>query len=210
MSSVNQSPTANRSTIVGIFEDREDAQRAVADLRRAGFGEDQIGVITPDEGKTTAADQHRRAEHLVEEGATTGALAGASIGGLWAIAIAAHIVPGIGPVIAGGVLASFLASLLGTAAVGGLIGALIGLEIPDEEAHFYSDELSSGRTLLTVKPGERFDEAAAIIGRNNGFDINHPVVAERAAAHRRTRHIHLDKLSSHRDPTGHVGPGATT
>ena len=35
---------AQQSTIVGVFEDRQQADRAVDDLRRAGFRDDQIGV----------------------------------------------------------------------------------------------------------------------------------------------------------------------
>src|SRR4051812_49430922 len=33
-----------RSTVVGVFEDRQQADRAVAELHQAGFREDQIGL----------------------------------------------------------------------------------------------------------------------------------------------------------------------
>ena len=36
-----------RPVVVGLFLDRNDAQRAVNELRRAGFREDQIGVVSP-------------------------------------------------------------------------------------------------------------------------------------------------------------------
>ena len=35
---------AQQSTIVGVFDDRLQADRAVDELRRAGFRDDQIGV----------------------------------------------------------------------------------------------------------------------------------------------------------------------
>jgi hypothetical protein len=33
-----------RSTVVGVFEDRRHADQAVAELKKAGFRDDQIGV----------------------------------------------------------------------------------------------------------------------------------------------------------------------
>src|SRR5690348_14573546 len=36
--------TAQRSTVVGVFEDRRNADRAVGQLLKAGFRQDQIGV----------------------------------------------------------------------------------------------------------------------------------------------------------------------
>lgn len=201
--------STNQSTIVGIFEELADAQRAVEELRRAAFREDQIGVAAQDPEQSARAEAERHKEKRVEEGTVAGAIAGAGVGGLWAIGIAAGLVPAIGPVIAGGVLGSLVASVAGTAAVGGLAGALVGLEIHEDHAHFYSTELSAGRTLVTVKPEGRFDEASAIISRNNGFDINHPDVAGRAHAHHHQRHMHLATKPGHAESAGHVGPGGT-
>src|SRR4051794_7655394 len=51
--------TTQRSTVVGVFEDRRHADQAVADLKKAGFRDDQIGVaMRHTEGPTdaTAAD----------------------------------------------------------------------------------------------------------------------------------------------------------
>ena len=46
-----------RSTVVGVFEDRTQADRAIADLRTAGFRDDQIGVAMrhTDESGVSAA-----------------------------------------------------------------------------------------------------------------------------------------------------------
>jgi hypothetical protein len=45
-----------RSTVVGVFTDRIQAEQAINELRRAGFSDDQIGFIlrsTPaEEGET--------------------------------------------------------------------------------------------------------------------------------------------------------------
>jgi len=38
----------DRATIVGAFEHRRDAERAIEDLHRAGFRDDQIGIAARD------------------------------------------------------------------------------------------------------------------------------------------------------------------
>jgi hypothetical protein len=68
-----------RTTAVGVFSTHDEARRAVDDLRRAGFTEDQIGVAARDQDSGSYA----------AEGAATGAVAGAGVGALWAIGIAA-------------------------------------------------------------------------------------------------------------------------
>jgi len=48
------------STVVGVFEDRQQANQAVSDLLKAGFRQDQIGVAMRhaegDDRTTTTAD----------------------------------------------------------------------------------------------------------------------------------------------------------
>jgi hypothetical protein len=153
-------------TIVGVFSDRGQAQQAIRELRGAGFGEDQIGVLARGHEERPVSETREDKGNQWEEGAVTGAITGAGIGGLWALGIAAGLLPGIGPVIAGGILGAVLASAAGGAAVGGILGALIGLGIPEEEARYYEQEFHAGRTLVTVKTDGRFDEAVDILRRN--------------------------------------------
>ena len=131
-----------RSTVVGVFEDHQEADRAVEELRRAGFGNEQIGVVAPDpnKGDATATEKGSKAAG----GAITGAIAGAGVGGLVGLGILAGVIPVIGPVIAGGTLAVILANAAGGAAIAGLVGALVGLGIPEEEAHHYEGEFEGG------------------------------------------------------------------
>jgi len=159
-----------RSTVVGVFEDHRQAQQAVEELKRAGFREDEIGVISHNQDRgSTRAEADDRASHA-GTGAVTGAVTGAGAGALWAIGIAAGVLPAIGPVVAGGILASILASAAGTAVAGGIVGALIGLGIPEEEAHYYESEFKSGRTIVTVKTESRYDEARGILHRFGAYD----------------------------------------
>jgi len=155
---------------VGVFSDRAQAQKAVQELKQAGFRDDQIGVIARDHEKDTAKTTTRTGDTHASEGAVAGVAAGAGIGALWGIGIAAGLVPAIGPVIAGGTLAAILASAATGAAAAGIVGSLIGMGIPEEEAHYYDSEIRAGRTVVTVRADSRYDEALAILRRFNAYD----------------------------------------
>lgn len=157
--------SARRETVVGVFRSRPEAERAIQDLRDAGFREDQIGILTHDGDRGTGGTN-------VGEGNKSGEAAGigAIIGGLIG-AGAALLIPGIGPVIAGGILAGVLGGAAVGAAAGGIIGALVGLGIPEHEARYYEGEFKQGRTLVTVKSADRYDEARRILRRDGAYDI---------------------------------------
>jgi len=171
-----------QGTVVGVFEDYRDADRAVNDLRQAGFTDDQIGVATRRaEGMATATDSADEGTHW-ETGAVTGLLTGAGLGGLVGLGIMAGIIPVIGPVIAGGTLAAILANAAGGAAIGGLAGALIGAGIPEEEAEYYRGEFESGRSIVTVHAGQRADEATRILHKHHAYDMHSAAAHTTAAA----------------------------
>ena len=163
-----------RSTVVGVFEDRAGAQKAVAELRRVNFGENQIGVVSREVATTSGHPSTVKAEtgSKAAEGAAIGVAAGAGVGALWALGIVSLGLPAVGPVIAGGIFASILASAAGTAVAGGILGSLIGLGIPEEEAKYYEGEFQTGRTLVTVKAGDRYKEAEDILHRQGGYNIH--------------------------------------
>jgi len=78
----------DRTTVVGVFHDRADADRAVDELRKAGFRNDQIGVVAKRDkthGDTAVDDEGSEAG----SGAVAGMLAGAGIGGLVGLGIIA-------------------------------------------------------------------------------------------------------------------------
>jgi len=163
-------PMTERMSVVGVFNNRRDAQAAVRDLKAAGFRDDEIGVVGPGDGDAHGVGSIDGGTHAAE-GAATGVAAGAGIGALWAVGIAAGLLPAIGPVIAGGIFASILASAAGGAAVAGLAGALVGLGIPEDEADYYENEFKSGRTIVTVKTTTRQDDARRILSQYSGYDM---------------------------------------
>lgn len=160
----------DRTTVVGVFHDRSDADRAVDELRKAGFRNDQIGVVAKhDDANETATTAEEGSQ--AGTGALAGIVAGAGIGGLVGLGIVAGMIPVLGPVIAGGTLATILANAAGGAAIAGVTGALIGAGVPEAEADYYKEEFESGRTLVTVHCDGRTNEATQILRRNHSYDL---------------------------------------
>jgi len=165
-----------RSTKVGVFATKAAADKAVADLRAAGYRDDQIGVVAKDASGNTVKTDGAGDTH-VGEGAAIGAAAGAGVGGLVGLGIMAGVIPVLGPVLAIGTLGTILINAAGGAALAGLAGALIGWGIPEEDAKFYEGEVQAGRYLVTVDAGDRTD-TQAVFARHGGYD--------RATAHTAT------------------------
>src|ERR1044072_3461865 len=117
---------SDRTTVIAVFDDRAQAQSAIADLKRAGFTEKEIGVTTrdADSGDGRLPRGADKGETHAKEGAVAGGAAGAGVGALWGLGILAGVLPAIGPAIAGGTLAAILPSAPAGAPAEGLAGAL--------------------------------------------------------------------------------------
>jgi hypothetical protein len=167
---------AQQSTVVGVFDDRQQADRAVDELRRAGFRDDQIGVaMRYDAGDHTmggAADAADAGDSEAGTGTITGVLTGLGLGALAGFGVLSGVIPIIGPAIAGGTLGVILSNAAAGAGVGGLVGALVGAGIPEDEANYYQGEFESGRTIVTVHSDGRADEAMAIFRRYGAYDMS--------------------------------------
>jgi hypothetical protein len=159
------------STVVGVFNSPQEAQKAVMELKTAGIRDDEIGVLSRnDEGRIVgkeAAIGTANAEGAAV-GAAAGVATGAGIGALWGLGIVAGVLPGIGPAIAGGTLGILLSSAAAGGAAAGITGALVGLGVSQDEASFYENEFKPGRTLVTVKGGTKSASVHGIIERQGG------------------------------------------
>ena len=147
---------ADRGTVVGLFRNQSDAERAIRDLKDEGIDESRIGVAMLDRyGQRELADD------------TTGGILGGVVGLL--VGVRALAIPGVGPVIVGGTLASALAGA-GIAAAGGLIGALVTMGVPEDNASYFQTGLREGSVLLAATAGSRGREAREIL-RASGADL---------------------------------------
>ncbi len=163
--------TMERTTVVGVFRDRDAAEQAIDELHRLGFTDGEIGFAVRGADRvggttTTATEQPRD----TGSSALGGAIAGAGVGGIIAAA-AALLIPGFGPVVAGGILATILGGAAVGAAAGGILGALISLGVPEEEAHYYEREFNEGRIIVTVKAGNRYSQARDVLRRFGAYDM---------------------------------------
>jgi uncharacterized protein (TIGR02271 family) len=154
--------TAQR-TVVGLFDNRSQAEDCVRRLEAAGFNDRQIGITGPgSEDRKETSETTRGTQHAEPKGAVAGIPIGAAAGGILG-ALAAGLIPGIGPIIAGGVLAGVIGGAVAGGAVGGIAGALIGAGIPEDEARYYENEVKAGRWLVTCEGNGRSGEAEQII-----------------------------------------------
>jgi uncharacterized protein (TIGR02271 family) len=187
--------TTKRTTVVGVFHDRAEAERAVAELKHAGFSANDISVITKGkEGEGTA----------VATGAAAGAATGAGVAALASLGMTFGVIPVIGPILAVGPLAAALLSAAGGAAAGGLVGALAGLGVAESEAPYYEGEVKAGRTLVTVKADGRYDEAWTILHRYHAYNHENLPTAARTGtattAEERSMKLHEEELHARKQP----------
>jgi hypothetical protein len=151
---------ADRGTVVGLFRNQADAERAIRDLKDAGIDESRIGVAMLDR------DSQRE---LAED--STGRILGGAVGLL--VGVGALAIPGVGPIIAGGALATTLAGAGIGAAAGALVGALVTMGVPEDDARYFETGLRQGSVLVTATTGSRGPEAREIL-RASGADLGGP------------------------------------
>lgn len=142
---------AGKNTAVfGIYRDEAHVVTAIDSLLDAGFRNEDVSVLLPDnEGtKDFAHERHTK----VPEGTATGAVAGGAIGGTIGVlaGIGSLAIPGLGPFIAAGPIMAALAGVGVGGTVGGVVGALVGMGIPEYEAKRYEGRIKEGRVLASV------------------------------------------------------------
>lgn len=163
---------------VGVFANRQDTERALTELRNAGFNMDRVSVIARDADRQediAGVDVKDSVGNQADLGAAKGALSGGTAGGLTGLLVGLGLVaiPGIGPIMLAGAGATALATTLaGTAigaAAGSLIGALVGLGIPEDQAKTYSDRIARGEYVVMVKGTDEELAKAESILRTRGI-----------------------------------------
>ena len=142
--------TGTKTAAFGIYHTSGQAERGVDDLVAAGFTNDDISVLLPDNHSTKDFAHEKNSK--APEGTTTGVTAGGAIGGALGLlaGIGAPAIPGMGPLIAAGPILATLAGVGAGGAVGGLIGALVGMGIPEYEAKRYEGHIKAGGVLPSV------------------------------------------------------------
>jgi uncharacterized protein (TIGR02271 family) len=163
--------TSKGSTVVGVFNNREDAREAIEALKDDGFTADAISILSPD--KQATQDIAEETGTHAGSGAATGAVTGGILGGLggWLVGIGALAIPGVGPFIAAGAFATALGGAAIGAGLGAIAGALVGMGVPEEDARYYEGEAKAGKTLVTVRADGRYEDAKRILRDHGAYDI---------------------------------------
>lgn len=158
--------------LLGLFNDKENAEEAYHDLRNAGYSAEEINVVMDHETREKYYGDLEVHEDSVGSKALEGAGAGGTIGGVVGgigAALASLgsnlIIPGLGFVVLGP-LAAGLAGFGAGGLTGGIIGALIGAGTPKEKAEVYHHGLRNGKILISVHPHSNED----IINFRNSWD----------------------------------------
>jgi hypothetical protein len=161
-----------------MFDTREEAQRAVADLRAAGVPDQALSVLTQRGGVTTTADADGGVVDEEHGSVVRGILGGGALGA--GLGVAALAIPGVGPLVAAGAIAA--SAVPGAMAIGAAAGAAAGTlnetlmshGIDREDASYYGDSLGRGGVLVAVDTsvggGASADEASDILYRNGGHN----------------------------------------
>ncbi|HHW03695.1 MAG TPA: hypothetical protein GXX35_12980 [Thermoanaerobacterales bacterium] len=159
-------------TVIGVFDSKEQAEKAVSQMRNSGFDTNEISIVAKNGGDGNSGkpnangggdeDDETLGMGTVADGTTTGGV----LGGLAGLALGAGAlaVPGMGPIIAAGPIAG----LISGAATGGVAGGLIDWGIPEERGRYYEGEVKKGKILAAVRAHEQKVGNAATIMRKNG------------------------------------------
>jgi hypothetical protein len=160
-------------TVVGLFDDRHDAEKAVRDFLDNKFAADRVSVVTVDShGEFTNQAVTSKPGNEAGAGATAGALTGAVAGGIFGLLVGTGIllIPGVGVFAAGPIVAALGVGI--GAAAGGLLGGLIGLGIPKDQASTYAEAIRRGGCLVAVEVHEsEVMRADKIMKKHGAIDI---------------------------------------
>jgi len=192
-------------TIVALFNNCEDAERAVNAAFDEGFDRDSISMVaTPHTGRESAQANERH-QIIPASGAAAGGMDRTALG-LTPLAI-----PGAGVLVAAGPLAAAWSATGAAAAAGGLAALLAGLGLAKDDARHYAKGVYDGGAVVVVhaaKPGaeraqstlRKFGPASLSVQVAGRPTVTHPEIAERAGGDGLT----FEALSeeSHKTETG--------
>lgn len=165
-------------TIIGVFNNRNNAEMAISELRAWGIADTDISYIySSEKGEMVSEDG---GGNMAGEGAASGATTGAVLGALAGLAVANGILPGLGTLFVAGPLAAALgltgaaattaAGAMTGAAAGGLVGGLVGLGVKEDEAKVYEERVRLGGILVTARTTD-MSAAKGIFDKNGAEEV---------------------------------------
>jgi hypothetical protein len=178
-------------TIIGVFDDRDDCEEAITDLKAIGYNPKDISLIMKDKNQGEELKESTGAGDIAS-GAAAGAGTGAVVGGVAGF-LAGTMLPALGGFLIGGPIGAAI-GLTGAAATtvsgvatgvvaGGIIGALTkAFGLTDDEAKDYEDKINHGGILMAVpvQAGDE-EEVREVMEEDHGHDIREAATQEKSA-----------------------------
>lgn len=147
---VGTTPVAMPSnlSVVGVYDDMEQAVKAVERLIEAGLARGNVSLI----GQGLQSEARVHGFITTGDVAKTGAKVGAWVGGIFGLltGVAVLFVPGVGPIVALGPLAGAALGAAETATFTGILGAIFGHFLAKQHIPKFEAHLRAGRYLLVV------------------------------------------------------------
>jgi len=141
---------ATQNSLVAVYENHNDAEKAVKELQKSGFDMKKLSIV----GKDYHTEEHVVGYYSTGDRMKYWGKLGAFWGGLWGFLFgtAFFFVPGIGPLVVAGPLVTWIVGALeGAAVVGGVsaLGAgLFSIGIPKQSILNYETQIKAGKFLL--------------------------------------------------------------
>lgn len=149
-----------RLIVVGVFAERGAADRAIEELQRAGFRNEQIRL----------EQQESTPSRVVMPGGNAGGVPTAS--GTTA-GTPTPISPADEPGTQGGLIGS-IKSLFGGHTDTHIADDLVTMGIPKENADYYQREFELNHAVVVVEAGDRREDALVILRSNGAYDVTTP------------------------------------
>jgi hypothetical protein len=159
---------SSTTKVPGIFDEHEQAVKAIAALKQAGFRDDQIAVASRELSRKLERVPVEE-QHVTERGAVAGAVIGGGVGAALGLA-GAIFIPGVLPLIAGSTIASIVGGGLAGTALGAFTGPFVALGWTEGEIQRHARQVEEGKTVLLVYAPGREAEARSIMVEQGAFD----------------------------------------
>ncbi|MDF2522579.1 MAG: hypothetical protein K0R31_220 [Clostridiales bacterium] len=173
-------------TIVGVFNNFSEAEKAANQVKDRGLRTDDISIVTKqgeehikennvDTTATMGVNNNTAAMgprgETRNDNVSDGVVTGGILGGLAGLLIGAGsmMIPGLGIIAAAGPITG----LLSGAVTGGIVGGLVDLGIPENKSRQYEGEIKSGRVLFSMRTDEdKVDNISAILKDNGALSVD--------------------------------------
>jgi len=154
-------------TIVGVFEDHRDAEKAARLVKDEGLKTSDISIITKQGTENDYNDDKSgQGYSMTNDNVSDGVVTGGVFGGLAGLLIGAGtmIIPGIGIIAAAGPITG----LISGAITGGIVGGLVDLGIPETESKEYEKDVKEGKIVWSMRTDSSYVDKIKSILKNCG------------------------------------------